>query len=162
MPYFLHHKRSYETILTLYDDMLFERYIYEDWKVLKIIFVFLQGEIPWTNFVLKSLNYSQISWQVVSLLGFNYQWLCTVWGNAPSTKFYSAWHGFEKDITLVKAKWNYFFSVIPYRSEFESYQKLTRRVYQKYLQVSNMRKLPKLNEFNSRVTKLVIKTSHFC
>jgi hypothetical protein len=50
-----------------------------------------------------------------------------------------------------------FFSVIPYRSEFESYRKLTSRVYRKYLQVSNLRKLPKLNEFNSRVTKMAIK-----
>ncbi len=54
------------------------------------------------------------------------------------------------------------FSVIPYKNEFQSYQKLMRRVYRKYLQISNLQKLPKLNEFNSRVTKMAIKTCHFC
>ena len=41
---------------------------------------------------------------------------------------------------------NYFFSVIPYQSEFKSYQKLTSQVYRKYLQVSNLQKLQKLDE----------------
>jgi hypothetical protein len=52
---------------------------------------------------------------------------------------------------------NYFFSVIPYQSEFESYRKLTIRVYRKYLLLSYLQKLLKLNEFNSRVMKMVIK-----
>jgi hypothetical protein len=55
-------------------------------------------------------------------------------------------------ITNILEMRNYFFSVIPYRSEFESYQKLTSSVYRKYLQVSNLGKLPILNKFNSLVS----------
>ncbi len=94
-----------------------------------------------------TMNQLLSGWRV-SLLFLNYLDICSSFALDSTASL---------DTPLLRPCETTFLWVISYRSKFESYWNVTSRVYQKYLQVSNLRKLPKLNEFNSRVRKMVIK-----